>query len=51
MTAIQLERLKNDYVQCEHYAKKLKKRGDTSRYNKLHEKLVFLDRKIAEGTA
>jgi uncharacterized protein YdcH (DUF465 family) len=51
MTAIQLERLKKDYEQCEQYAKRLKKRGDTSRFSKLAEKMNFLNRKIAEGAA
>jgi len=51
MTAIQLARLKEDYAQCENYAIKLKKRGATDRFNKIMEKLDFIDKKIAEVAA
>jgi hypothetical protein len=51
MTAIQLERLKQDSIQTEHYAKTLKKRGMYDRFQKVMEKLDFINKKIAEGAA
>lgn len=50
MTAIQLEKLKQDSSELGHYAKILQKRGMIDRMKKILEKRAFIDRKIAETT-
>ena len=50
MTAIQLERLKQDSVELETYANKLKRRGFLQRLKLIMEKREFLERRIAEAT-
>tara|TARA_B100000902_G_scaffold63070_1_gene69942 strand:+ start:8119 stop:8274 length:156 start_codon:yes stop_codon:yes gene_type:complete len=50
MTAIQLERLKQDSMELETYAEKLKKKGLIDRMKKVLQKRAFLDRRIAEVT-
>lgn len=50
MTAIQLERLKQDSIELETYAKKLKRKGLIDRMKKVLEKRAYLDRRIAEVT-
>jgi hypothetical protein len=50
MTAIQLERLKQDSIELESYANKLKKRGMLERVKLILEKRAFVERRIAEVT-
>ena len=50
MTAIQLERLKQDSIELETYAKKLKRKGLIDRMKKVLEKRAYLDRRIAKVT-
>ena len=50
MTANQLERLKQDSMELESYAKKLKRKGMIERMKKILEKQSFVDRRIAETT-
>lgn len=47
MTAIQVNRLKQDSVELEAYALKLQRRGLLDRMRKILEKKEFLDKKIA----
>ena len=49
MTAIQLERLKQDSFELKHYADILKKRGLFERMKKILEKREYIDRRIAEN--
>lgn len=48
MVLAQLERLKKDSKELEIYARKLEKKGNTDRMNKILKKQDFLDRRIAE---
>jgi len=50
MTATQLERLKQDSMELESYANKLKRKGMIDRMKKILEKQSFIDRRIAEAT-
>jgi hypothetical protein len=50
MTATQLERLKQDSMELESYANKLKRKGLIDRMKKILEKQSFIDRRIAEAT-
>jgi len=50
MTATQLERLKQDSMELESYANKLKRKGLLDRMKKILEKRSFIDRRIAEAT-
>jgi len=47
MTAIQLDRLKQDSIELNNYAQKLEKRGMIDRMVKILEKKKFLDQRIA----
>lgn len=47
MTAIQLDRLKQDSIELNNYAQKLEKRGMIDRMVKILEKKQFLDQRIA----
>ena len=50
MTAIQLERLKQDSQELQSYANILKRKGLLERMKKILEKRAFIDRRIAEVT-
>lgn len=50
MTATQLDRLKQDSMELESYANKLKRKGLIDRMKKILEKQSFIDRRIAEAT-
>ena len=50
MTAIQLDRLKQDSIELENYANKLKRKGLLDRVKLIMEKREFLERRIAEAT-
>lgn len=47
MTAIQLDRLRQDSIELNDYAQKLKQRGAMERMTKILEKKAYLDRRIA----
>ena len=48
MVLAQLERLKKDSRELEIYARKLEKKGNMDRMNKILKKQDFLERRIAE---
>ena len=48
MVLAQLERLKKDSKELEIYARKLEKKGNVDRMNKILKKQDFLERRIAE---
>lgn len=47
MTAIQLDRLRQDSIELNNYAQKLEKRGMIDRMVKILEKKEYLDQRIA----
>lgn len=47
MTAIQLDRLRQDSIELNNYARKLEKRGMIDRMVKILEKKEYLDQRIA----
>lgn len=47
MTAIQLDRLRQDSIELKNYARKLEKRGMIDRMVKILEKKEYLDQRIA----
>jgi uncharacterized membrane protein (DUF106 family) len=49
MVLTQLERLKNDSKELGNYARKLQKKGNLERMNKILKKQDFLERRIAEA--